>query len=480
MHSVRVVLVRTLLAIALLVLAFPVHPARLTAQGGDLQVWVQMQSQEYYTWVVDYRAADGRAVASYSLPGLPLQFDSQSAGRFAGSDLETIVLFDPRVGQVIHLPVPNLPSQAQQAETDWYTVSGVALAPDGRYAYNITRLPQDYEQQGHTTIYVATPGANNDRAIFDIDTEPYFAVQPYKWRADGGALMLHDMPQGIGGYILFWTYKNVHALDVNTGQLTLLGDSVDGITEDFSMIATMEVDQDYRPTAIAITDFTTNAITRYPMPALPETVQTGGGAIFSPDHSKVAYQVARQNPDQEKFWTIVVDFVAGTSRVVFEEEAAGYELSFGALGGWLDNNTLAIGNYWHQGATSVLLDVTTGAQLGTVPGAFAGYARGVTSAAGFAPSGAIGVACAGAPATRLSAGGRGRITFTDGTMTNVRSYPNTDADKLASMPEGSTFAVIQGPTCANGFAWWELSFDNGVSGWVAEGTPQTYFLEPWQ
>lgn len=482
MRTMRVIWFRTMLVIILAVLALPVHFASQPAhaQGGDLQVWVITPTGDYSTWQIDYRTSDGQTVASYTLPGLPLQFDTQSAGRFAGSSLDAIVLFDPRVGQVNYATVPDLPPQGSQTDY-WYNVTSVALASDGRYAYNLTRQHQlDYEQPAQTTLYVASPGAGDDRAIITLDRESAMAVQALRWRADDGALLVYDMPQGIGGYILFWTYRNVYSLDVATGQMTFIGDAVDGYTEDFLFTATMERDQNYLPTAIAVTDFTTNAITRYEMPALPEIPQAGGGAIFSPDHSKVAYQVARSNPEQEKFWTIVVDLLAGTSSVVYEEEAVGWDMTFGAIGGWLDNNTLAIGNYWRKDATSVLVDVTTGTVLGQASGAFAGYAAGVTSAAGFVPSGPITVACPGAPATRLTLNGRGRIAFSDGTMTNVRDYAGTDSNKIAAMPEGSTFTVLQGPTCAEGYAWWDLRFDNAVEGWVAEGTFDGYWLEPWQ
>jgi len=466
-----VVLVLGVLVIAL---ALPALPAQ--AQGGDVLVWVSPTGQDYATWLVEYRNPSGQTLSSYLLPGAPLFFGSQVGGRLVGSDLESIVQFDPRVGLVIHYPVPGLAALTGGGSL---SVTAVAQGPDGRYAYNVMTQPEDYTQPAHNWVYVATPGKGDDRAVFESDTESFLAIQPYRWRSDGGALLLHEMPIGIGGYILFWTYQNVFMVDLATRAMTFVGESVDGVTDDFTLVATIERSADYLPTGIAITNFTTGAIMRYGLPPLAETPQVGGDAMFSPDKSKVAFQVARSNPEREKFWTIVVDLVTGATRVVFEEEAVGYEMTFGSLGGWIDNSTLAIGDYWHQEAKTVLVDANTGQVMGQVNGAFLGRAGGLDPAY-LSPSATAAVSCAGAPITRLMPSQRGRITITNGTPTNVRENPGTDANRVATVPDGATFTVVQGPTCADGYAWWLLNFDNGVSGWVAEGTLTQYFLEPWQ
>lgn len=39
------------------------------------------------------------------------------------------------------------------------------------------------------------------------------------------------------------------------------------------------------------------------------------------------------------------------------------------------------------------------------------------------------------------------------------------------------FEVLEEFDCNNGFIWWLVDF-NGLEGWLAEGTPDDYFLEP--
>ena len=90
-----------------------------------------------------------------------------------------------------------------------------------------------------------------------------------------------------------------------------------------------------------------------------------------------------------------------------------------------------------------------------------------------APNGA---SCPGAPATRLTVGETARVTFTDGTPLNIRNAPS--GEQLMQIPEGTVVTVIEGPSCANGYQWWNLSLGNGTGGWAAEGNQESYFLEP--
>jgi hypothetical protein len=38
--------------------------------------------------------------------------------------------------------------------------------------------------------------------------------------------------------------------------------------------------------------------------------------------------------------------------------------------------------------------------------------------------------------------------------------------------------IIEGPVCQDGYLWWKIQKDNGISGWSAEGEPWMYYLEP--
>ena len=82
-----------------------------------------------------------------------------------------------------------------------------------------------------------------------------------------------------------------------------------------------------------------------------------------------------------------------------------------------------------------------------------------------------------APAARLTVGQDARITFTDGTLLNIRTAPA--GEFIMQMPEGTVATVIEGPVCEDNYQWWNLSFNNGTGGWAAEGDFDEYYLEPY-
>lgn len=48
---------------------------------------------------------------------------------------------------------------------------------------------------------------------------------------------------------------------------------------------------------------------------------------------------------------------------------------------------------------------------------------------------------------------------------------------FGQMPRGSTFSVLAGPVCADGYNGWQVSH-NGRIGWTAEGQGDKYWLAP--
>jgi hypothetical protein len=87
--------------------------------------------------------------------------------------------------------------------------------------------------------------------------------------------------------------------------------------------------------------------------------------------------------------------------------------------------------------------------------------------------------CSGAAQTRLNVGFTARVAFTDGTASRIRDLP-ASANVLASVPEGTLMTITGGPECHNQLVWWQVwthSF-NQSTGWLAEGKPGDYWLEP--
>ncbi len=87
--------------------------------------------------------------------------------------------------------------------------------------------------------------------------------------------------------------------------------------------------------------------------------------------------------------------------------------------------------------------------------------------------------CPGAPSPRLTVGQSARVTYTDGVALNLRNAPG--GSLVTQLPEGTVVSVINGPQCQDGYNWWQIQVTQGaaVGGWAAEGTQQSYFLEPW-
>lgn len=452
-------------------------PGRTNAQAQGqswLQVWIIPAAQGTPA-VIEYRDAADTVQASYVLTLTDLFTWRQVGGRVYWFDSHAIPVFDPVYGTIDLIPAPGrLADTADQ----FFTLSSVVPSPDGqRVAYGIMRQTSDWDQPTDNWIYVGTTAIADSQPVFQQQGESSLAVQPVGWSADGSRLLIHDQPVGIGGYILFWQNRNVRTLDLQSGAITPLGD-LDGWSQDVQLTVQIATGPDGTPAGLAVTQLTTGQTITYPLPAIQDTLYTGGAVRFAPSGARVAYQVARGNPDSEKYYTVVVDLTNGQSKVVLEDQAQNWDVRYGNIGGWLDDNTLVVGGTSSQ--QSAVIDVTTGQLLREERGAFLGYAVGLTSAAGFAPSGMAYARCGSGPVSRLGQQMRGRVTFTDGALTNVRTMPATGAELAGQVPEGATFSVMDGPDCADGYMWWYLNFDSGLSGFVAEGNSGAYFLEPWQ
>lgn len=85
------------------------------------------------------------------------------------------------------------------------------------------------------------------------------------------------------------------------------------------------------------------------------------------------------------------------------------------------------------------------------------------------------VTCEGFMPSRLISGWQGRVT--PGDPNTIREYPSTEAPDVGSIPGGETLKVMEGPFCQEGYAWWYVEY-NGVFGYTAEGTGDTYYVEP--
>lgn len=84
--------------------------------------------------------------------------------------------------------------------------------------------------------------------------------------------------------------------------------------------------------------------------------------------------------------------------------------------------------------------------------------------------------CLAAPASRLIIHERGRVVD-DGEGLNLRAEPGLDNDVLTQLESGEVFYVLAGPQCVEEYAWYRVQAA-GETGWIAEGEPGEYYVEP--
>ncbi len=446
-------------------LAFSKGP--LTAQESPYQVWYIAPTASDPLSHVEYRDANGSVVVSYTLTIDAFDRVQYGGGILYGTGAilygawsEMVPLFDPTVGQIVFQRLDGIQAG--------FGITRFAAHPSAPlYAYGIYEDGQDFGQPATSWIYVNSPGQTAARLVFTDTRDNLTAAAPFVWGNDPNTLIILDEPQADAGYSP--SHANVRVLDITTGALQPLG-AVVSFAPDRQQFTTYARDDSFATLGLNVHHIASGAVTFYPLPGIEDASLIGGTAKFAPDQSKVVYQVMDGLIFQPtgKIWTILVDVGSGESRVLLEDESDGAGLRYGYIDDWLDNDKLVL--------SDAVLDVTTGTVLSGAPGSFLGFATDLT---GFAPSGVIYAACPDAPVSRLMTQMNGRLAFTDGSPTNVRSWPGLAGNKIASWPEGATFTVLSGPTCADGYAWWDLEFEDGSHGYVAEGDLQAYYLEPW-
>lgn len=77
-----------------------------------------------------------------------------------------------------------------------------------------------------------------------------------------------------------------------------------------------------------------------------------------------------------------------------------------------------------------------------------------------------GNSCAGV-ALSFSAGDPGQVN-PGTTSNNLRRNPHLTSSWLGKIPGGDQFMIIGGPTCADGYWWWEVDYQ-GQNGWTVQG-----------
>lgn len=229
--------------------------------------------------------------------------------------------------------------------------------------------------QPSAQIMTGAPDGSGSKTVFKESYTGFPRVlRVMRWSRDGSRLFFGKEPIGLGGYILFSGLTNLWSLDPNSGQATELFHQADPkaaiCIDDLSADEKLAADH-CQIKSMQVTDIASHAVKAISAPANVADFATVGGARFSPDGTRLAYGLARNNPDNEQGWLAVADVASGKSTLMATSQAGDYF----QVSAWLDANTLLlqsagkVAGLWTVGADgSNLKRLGDGVFLGLLPG----------------------------------------------------------------------------------------------------------------
>ena len=88
-------------------------------------------------------------------------------------------------------------------------------------------------------------------------------------------------------------------------------------------------------------------------------------------------------------------------------------------------------------------------------------------------------ACTDTYESHLNVGVYAKVNEEPPVPNRVRVEPNSGSTILDYIYPGEVVEIIAGPTCANGWVWWNVrSISRGITGWTSEGDGNEYWLVP--
>ena len=86
-------------------------------------------------------------------------------------------------------------------------------------------------------------------------------------------------------------------------------------------------------------------------------------------------------------------------------------------------------------------------------------------------------ACTNAPRPRL-APNMAAVVAPGVDSLNLRALPAVETGIVGRLYQGTPLTIISGPSCNGGINWWRVELQDGIRGWVAEGTWLRYYVIP--
>ncbi|MEW6568082.1 MAG: hypothetical protein AB1449_07935 [Chloroflexota bacterium] len=172
------------------------------------------------------------------------------------------------------------------------------------------------------------------------DLEDYYVLEPVTWLPDGRLVYAWQI-SGIGGYVLFFGYSSLYAFDPATGVSMPLAplspETGAPCWNSLSPDGVFAVGTCGPSHAMIERNLTSGADTVFP--PFPDQGQAGAGS-YSPSDARLAYAIARSNPEDEA-GQVIVRLHPGEAPVSIAGQAPGY---FDPIL-WVDDERLVVG-YW--------------------------------------------------------------------------------------------------------------------------------------
>ena len=80
--------------------------------------------------------------------------------------------------------------------------------------------------------------------------------------------------------------------------------------------------------------------------------------------------------------------------------------------------------------------------------------------------------------TKIEVGGYVKVVGAEADALSYRSGPGLNYARLTIVKDGTILKVLEGPGEADGYTWWQIVMPGETYGWAAEGSQDSYFIEP--
>ena len=187
-------------------------------------------------------------------------------------------------------------------------------------------------------IVVSNGDGSHLRSVLKLSSD--HVLHAVRFAYDGKHLLYSYEPLGLGGYSPFGGVSDLYALDLTSGLTSTLVPAavagticLDDLAADVSLV-TLHCSDKF----IEVLDPGTGYIGQIAPPVEVADWHVHGDARISPDLTRVAYALARGNPDSEQGWVAVSNGLTGTSRLIATAPAGDYF----SVKGWLGNTTLVL------------------------------------------------------------------------------------------------------------------------------------------